>query len=118
MYQFSYVENLEDSIQDARSRERQTLQRAIELLELGQRKGIRSIEAAEGLNYFDKLWHCFIEDLAKIESDVPESLRAQLISIGIWITNEVQRIRLGKAENLKSLVEICTMIRDGLSSQD
>jgi len=115
MYEFSYAENPEDNTQDARGRERQAMQRAIELLELGQQKGVRSMEAAEGLSYLNKLWHGFIEDLAKSENDLPESLRAQLISIGIWITNEVHRIRLGRSHDLNSLVEICTMIRDGLT---
>lgn len=114
MYQFSYAEILEDSPQDARGRERQAMQRAIELLELGQQKGVRSMEAAEGLNYLNKLWHVFIEDLAKSENDLPESLRAELISIGIWITNEVHRMRLGKSDNFSGLIEICTIIRDGL----
>lgn len=114
MYQFSYAEILEDSPQDARMRERQAMERAIELLELGQQKGVRSMEAAESLNYLNRLWHLFIDDLAKPENDLPEALRAELISIGIWITNEVNRMRLGKSDNFGGLIEICTIIRDGL----
>jgi flagellar protein FlaF len=114
MYQFSYAEILQDNPQDARARERQAIERAIELLELGQKKGIRSLEAAEGLNYLSKLWQFFIDDLAKPENDLPEALRAELISIGIWITNEVNSMRLGKSENFDGLIEICKIIRDGL----
>ena len=37
------------------------------------------------------------------------------ISIGIWITNEINRMRLGKSENFGGLIEIRTIIRDGLN---
>lgn len=114
MYQFSYKEIMEESTQDARARERQAMQRAIELLELGQQKGAKSIEAAEALNYLNKLWHIFIDDLAKPENDLPDALRAELISIGIWITNEINRMRLGKSDNFSGLIDICAIIRDGL----
>jgi flagellar biosynthesis activator protein FlaF len=115
MYQFSYQEIMEDNTQDARARERQAMQRAIELLELGQQKGVRSMEAAEALNYLNRLWHLFIDDLARPENDLPNALRAELISIGIWITNEINRMRLGKTENFAGLIEICAIIRDGLN---
>ena len=114
MYQFSYREIMEDSTQDARTRERQAMERAIELLELGQQKGVRSMEAAEAMNYLNRLWHLFIDDLAKPENDLPDALRAELISIGIWITNEINRMRLGKSENFNGLIDICAIIRDGL----
>jgi flagellar protein FlaF len=114
MYQFSYAEILDDNAQDARSRERQAMQRAIDLLQAAMKKGVRSMEAAEALNYVNQLWRIFIEDLAKPENDLPDALRADLISIGLWITNEVHRMRLGKSENFDGLIEICTIIRDGL----
>ncbi|MDR3407197.1 MAG: flagellar biosynthesis regulator FlaF [Methylovirgula sp.] len=115
MYQFSYKEILDDCAQDARARERLAMQRAIELLELAQQRGVKSMEAAEALNYLNKLWHLFIDDLAKPENDLPDALRAELISIGIWITNEINRMRLGKSDNFGGLIEICAIIRDGLN---
>lgn len=114
MYQFSYAEIEEDNAQDARARERQAMQRGIELLEQGRGRGLHSIEAAQALNYVNQLWRIFIEDLARPENDLPQTLRADLISIGLWITNEVHRMRLGKSENFDGLIEICTIIRDGL----
>jgi flagellar protein FlaF len=114
MYQFSYSEIMEDGLQDARGRERIALERAIELLELGRDKGIRSPEAAEALDYVNTLWRMFLEDLAKPENDLPESLRAELISIGIWITKEIKHLRIGRSENFGNLIEVCVIIRDGL----
>lgn len=114
MYQFSYAEIQDDNAQDARARERQAMQRGIDLLETAREKGVRSMEAAEALNYVNQLWRIFIEDLAKPENDLPEVLRADLISIGIWITNEIHLMRLGKSDNFDGLIEICAIIRDGL----
>jgi flagellar protein FlaF len=115
MYQFSYQEIMEDNTQDARVRERHAMQRAIELLELAQQRGVKSMEAAGALNYLNSLWHIFIDDLARAENDLPDALRAELISIGIWVTNEINRMRLGKSENFGGLIEICAIIRDGLN---
>ncbi|MGO9132855.1 MAG: flagellar biosynthesis regulator FlaF [Methylovirgula sp.] len=114
MYQFSYAEILDDSAQDARARERLAMERGIELLEAAKASGLRSLEAAQALNYMNQLWRIFIEDLAKPENDLPEALRADLISIGIWITNEIHLMRLGRSENFDGLIEICRIIRDGL----
>ncbi|QXX74696.1 flagellar biosynthesis regulator FlaF [Methylovirgula sp. HY1] len=114
MYQFSYAEILDDNAQDARSRERQAMERGIELLEIAKAKGRHSMEAVEALNYVNQLWRIFIEDLARPENDLPDALRAELISIGLWITNEVHQMRLGKSENFEGLIEICMIIRDGL----
>lgn len=115
MYQFSYAEIQEDDAQDARSRERHAMQRGLDLLEIASRKGVRSMEAAEALNYVNQLWRIFMEDLAKPENNLPDALRAELISIGLWITQEVQNMRLGKSDNFEGLIEICTIIRDGLN---
>ena len=114
MYQFSYKEILDDCAQNSRAREWLAMQRAIELLELAQQRGVKSMEAAEALNYLNKLWHLFIDDLARPENDLPDALRAELISIGIWITNEINRMRLGKSDNFGGLIEICAIICDGL----
>ncbi len=99
---------------NSRARERLAMQRAIELLELAQQRGVKSMEAAEALNYLNKLWHLFIDDLARPENDLPDALRAELISIGIWITNEINRMRLGKSDNFGGLIEICAIIHGGL----
>jgi flagellar protein FlaF len=114
MYQFSYSEIMEGGQQDARGRERIAMERAIELLELARQKGVRSLESAEALNYVDSLWRMFLEDLAKPENDLAESLRAELISIGIWITKEIKHIRTGQSEDFGNLIEVCAIIRDGL----
>ena len=61
-----------------------------------------------------RLWGYLIEDLAKPENDLPQSLRAELISIGLWIMREAEQIRLETSSNFKGIIEVSTAIRDGL----
>jgi len=114
MYQFSYAEILEDNPEGSRNREREALDHAIELLQLAKLKGRNSREAIDALYYVSKLWIILIEDLVNPENDLPDVLKADLISVGIWVTKETDLIRSGKSENFDGLADICGMVRDGL----
>ena len=114
MYQFSYAEVLDETPQGARERERQALDRSIELLEAADKVGVRSREAIEALLFVRRLWSVLIEDLADPENDLPQALRADLISIGLWIMREAEQIRLEKSSNFRGIIEVSTVIRDGL----
>jgi flagellar biosynthesis activator protein FlaF len=114
MYRFSYAEILEDTPQTARQRERLALEHSIELLQSGQANGVKSREAVEAIYFVRRLWAFFIEDLAKPDNALPQSLRADLISIGLWIMREADEIRLGKSENFKGLIEVTNLIAEGM----
>jgi flagellar protein FlaF len=114
MYQFSYAEVLDETPKGARERERQAIDRSIELLGLAEQRGMRSREAVEAILFVRRLWTYLIEDLAKPENDLPQSLRAELISVGLWIMREAEQIRLETSTNFKGLIEVSTAIRDGL----
>ncbi len=114
MYRFSYAEVLEETPQTARERERQALEYAIELLKTAEAHGQNSREAIDAIYITRKIWAFFIEDLAKPENDLPDQLRADLISIGIWIMREADDIRTGKSSNFKGLIEVSEMIAGGL----
>jgi len=114
MYQFTYAEIADDSPQEMRARERDALERAVALLEAADAAGAQSREAGEALSYVRKLWTIFLDDLGAQGNDLPEALRAQLISIGIWIMKEAERLRTGASTSFAELVEINAIIRDGL----
>jgi len=114
MYQFSYAEVLDETPKGARERERQAIDRSIELLGQAEQQGVRSREATEAILFVRRLWAYLIEDLAKPENDLPQSLRADLISVGLWIMREAEQIRLETSSNFKGLIEVSTAIRDGL----
>jgi flagellar protein FlaF len=114
MYQFSYAEILDDSPKEARERERAAMDRAIELLQAGERAGVQSREANEATQFVRRLWAALIEDLSKVENALPQSLRADLISVGLWVMREADQIRLGKSSNFKGIIEVSTQMREGL----
>ena len=76
---------------------------------------MRSREAIEAILFVRRLWGYLIEDLARPDNDLPQKLRADLISIGLWIMREAEQIRLETSSNFKGLIEVSTAIRDGLS---
>ncbi len=115
MYQFTYAEVVEDSPQEARAREHDAIGRAVTLLEAAREAGNRSQAAEEALTYTRRLWTIFLDDLGSRENDLPEDLRAQLISIGIWMMKEIERIRTGASASFADLIEINAIIRDGLA---
>ncbi|MBL0370696.1 flagellar biosynthesis regulator FlaF [Rhizobium sp. KVB221] len=114
MYQFSYAEIMADDVAGSRDREKQVLDRAVELLRLAMQNGRESREAVEALYYTRRVWIAFIDDLRNPENQLPANLRADLISIGVWVLKETDRIRLRQSENFKGIADIITIIRDGL----
>lgn len=114
MYHLSYAEHLDDNPKDCRDRERLALEHAIVLLQKAEGMGAQSQEAVEALGFIGNLWNAFIEDLVDPDNDLPDVLRADLVSVGLWIIREAALIRSGQSQNFRGMTEICTMIRDGL----
>lgn len=114
MYRFSYAEVLEEKPADARERERLAIGRAVDLLRIAEEKGARSREAVEALVFVRRLWGMLIEDLADPGNDLPQVLRADLISIGLWIMRETEQIRLERSDSFRGLIDVISAIGDGL----
>ncbi len=114
MYQFSYADIQTDSVADAKDRERQLLTRSIDLLTAAAAAGRESMEAVEALHFTNRVWTAFIEDLSSSENALPKELRANLISIGLWLLREAEDIRQGRADNFEGLIEVSQIIRDGI----
>ncbi len=114
MYQLSYAENAMESQRDCRDRERRALEHAIALFEKAMAAGPRSPAAEEALSFACTLWKALIEDLIAPENDLPDMLRADLVSVGVWIIKEANSIRSGQSQSFRGLIEVCSMISDGL----
>ena len=115
MYQFSYAEVAGESTEERRDSERQALNRSIELLRLANDAGPRSREAIEALSFVRNLWATLVEDLGSPENRLPQALRADLISVGLWLMGETERIRKGESEDIAGLIEISEIISGGLN---
>jgi flagellar biosynthesis activator protein FlaF len=115
MYEFAYNEVIEDSRQSMRARERQAMERVIGMLREAQRKGPLSRERVDALFYLRRLWMIFLDDLKDPNNELPAQLRAGIISIGIWMMKEIDRVRGGLTDDLGPMIEINEIIRDGLN---
>jgi flagellar biosynthesis activator protein FlaF len=115
MYRTSYAEVLADSAADARAVERSALDRAISLLERADGAAPHGPEQTKAIEFTTQLWGLFINDLAREDNDLPGKLRAQLMSIGLGVIGEAQRIAQGLSRDFRSLAEICTIVRDALA---
>ena len=114
MYKFYYGEVLEEVPKEERGRERTALERSIEMLKVAEQKGASSLEAVEAIHFVRRLWGIFIEDLAKPENGLPQKLRADLISVGLWVMRELEEVRQGRTKDFKGLIEVSRTISEGL----
>jgi flagellar protein FlaF len=55
-----------------------------------------------------------VEDLGNPENALPKELRANLISIGLWLLREAEEVRQGRSDNFEGLIEVSQIIRDGI----
>lgn len=114
MITLRYAEIEEDSPTDARERERQLLDRSLELWKKAQEEGPKSFAAVEAVHFAIRLWSTLLEDLADADNALPKELRASLISIGIWVLREADAIRQGESDNIAGILDITKIIRDGV----
>jgi flagellar protein FlaF len=114
MYQLSYAEHIADNPTDCHDRERHALEHAAGLLRKAEAAGALSPEANETLGFVSKLWNAFIQDLVDPENDLPDVLRADLVSVGLWIVKEAALIRSSQSQNYRGIADVCMMIHDGL----
>ncbi|RXT35491.1 flagellar biosynthesis regulator FlaF [Bradyrhizobium betae] len=110
----SYETVVEDSGYEARGRERQALSLGIDRLERLQNERFNMEDQVQSLLYVRRLWTIFIEDLAHPENGLPEKLRADIISIGLWVVKEADRLREERSSDVMQLIEINRLIRDAL----
>lgn len=114
MYKFSYAEIMEDSSTEARGRERDAFDRAIELLVAAEAAGPTSMESQAAVIYLQRLWGILIRDLAEPTNELASNLRADLISIGLWVIKEADQIIQERSNNFAGLIAVNRSIRDGL----
>jgi flagellar biosynthesis activator protein FlaF len=114
MYEFAYNDVIEDSHKAMRAREQAAMDRVIGMLRAAQEKGPQSRERVDALFYLRRLWMIFIDDLNDPNNELPDQLRAGIISIGLWMMKEIDRVREGLSNDLTPMIEINELIRDGL----
>jgi flagellar biosynthesis activator protein FlaF len=110
----SYEDILGGGLSEAREREKEAINRSIELLMEAKRHGAKSREAVDALHYLDRLWSLLLDDLAHAENRLPKELKASLISIGIWILREIDDLRNERSKDFAGLIDVSQIISNGL----
>jgi len=115
MYSLSYAETMDEICSDDRANEVTALNIVLSKLEQAHIAGMNSPELVDALFYTRRLWMFFTESLADDQNALPPEMRANLLSIGIWVIKEIERIRQEEVSSVEDLIQINTMIRDGLA---
>ncbi len=114
MYESTYVSMLEDTAERIRENERRAFDTAITKLKLAQQAGRGTRESVEAMLFVNRLWTTLLEDLADQGNGLPDSLKASLISIGIWMLRRAEDIRQGRLDDFSTMIEVSETIRKGL----
>ena len=114
MYRFSYAEVIEDSSQEGRQREYELFGRAINLMKVAEGMPSQSPEMIDAIVFVQRLWTFLIKDLGHRDNGLPDQLKGQLISIGLWVMRESGRVIRGEQKSLEALIDINAMIQEGL----
>lgn len=115
MYNLSYAEVMDDLCSDDRLNEHEAMCIVIAKLTEAQEKGARSAEAIDALFYTRRVWGYFMEHLADDANQLPEEMRANLISVGIWVLKEAESLRSWEKDDFSDIIEINSIIRDSLT---
>ena len=114
MYQKAYQDISGDDLAQERHNEATAIEHAIGLMRAGEEAGMNSVEAVKARHFTRRLWYYFLDDLTLPENGLPDELKANLISIGIWVLRELERIEQGEQDSFADIIDIMGVIRDGL----
>ena len=65
----------------------------------------------------EKVWHAFRCDLSSSENQLPDELKASLISLAIWVSKETNRV-MDHLADLDGLISINRQVMAGLAPKD
>jgi flagellar protein FlaF len=106
---YQYVQETND---DPRTVEHRALARVNGMLVSGAEKGGAALAEACHMNRM--LWTIFQSDLATPENGLPDALKAQLISLSIWVQKYTAKVLFENA-SVDPLVSVNRSIMEGLS---
>jgi flagellar protein FlaF len=109
-----YAELQQEDQTEAREHERLAIDHSIKLMELAEQENVGPADVANAILFASRLWTVLIEDLAAPSNGLPKEMRAQIISIGIWILREVEGIRSGDKRSFSDVIKVSKAIREGL----
>ncbi|MEM8551442.1 MAG: flagellar biosynthesis regulator FlaF [Pseudomonadota bacterium] len=100
----------------AREQEAEAFDVGIQLMEEARRAPPKSAKVVEAARHMQQLWSYLIKDLSHPTNELSTDLKANLISIGLWVMKETDKILAGTSDNWAGLIDINRTVRKGLSS--
>ncbi|MFZ5608508.1 MAG: flagellar biosynthesis regulator FlaF [Pseudomonadota bacterium] len=73
-------------------------------------------ELISALDWNRRLWSTLSSDCGAPGNQLPKELRAQIISLSLWVSRYSSEVARGKAD-IDALIDVNTAIMDGLASQ-
>ena len=117
MIQFAYSDVLEDDQTSAKEREFELFQEGIGLMKASDAEPAHIGKRAEAIYYNSRLWTRLLDDLASAENALTDELKANLISIGIFVIKHFGKMREDKSLDFSIAIELSETINRGLSSE-
>ena len=115
MYPSAYHDIMEAGGASTRSREKEALERSLTLLRQAREAGFRTHRGIEAIYTTNRIWSFLIEDLSLSDNELPDAVRANLISIGIHVLKRLADLRAGEASAADDIIDITEIIQGGLA---
>lgn len=81
-----------------------------------KRVAARGTVLVEALDWNRRLWSTLASDCSSDGNALPRELRAQIISVGLWVSRYASEVARGKAD-IDALIEVNRTIMEGLVMQ-
>jgi len=82
-----------------------------------QERGLKDIQMIEALDWNRRMWSTFSSDCGTEGNQLPDQLRASIISLSIWVSRHSSAVMRG-TEKIDDLIDINRTIMEGLAAQE
>lgn len=80
-----------------------------------ERTGLSGVALIEPLHRNREMWNAFATDCGATGNGLPDALRAQIISIALWVERHTSAVMAGR-EKIADLISVNRTIMEGLGS--
>ena len=113
--QTAYDEIVSDSAGEARLHEREAILHTIAVMEDADRDPSSAAKRTDAVVAVTRLWTSLIADLASVQNQYPNELKARIISIGLFVLRHCEAARNDETKDFAAVIEISRMLEKGLA---
>lgn len=116
MYQSRYEDIVDEGSESGREREIVLFDRCIGLLQAARSAAADTPGVREAVVFTRRFWAALIEDLGLADNALPKETRASLISVGLFVLKEIDKLANGEPMDFDAVIDVSQAIRNGLSA--